>query len=165
MVGRSAHREEPRRLRLRRDLRGPRVVWVGLAVQKAWKNLTIRELGARRKARLRMLQRTRTGQCAHRRVLAELSASRKFRRVEAKTDADPSLAYPICDGAPKRSLRDDNSKLWGDEWKVGTPDISLFNGGLSRSRQPVAALAGHTSRRFAAATRPYQRPEFFTVRF
>ena len=38
VAGRLAHREEPRRLRLRRGLRGPRGAWVGLAVQKAWKN-------------------------------------------------------------------------------------------------------------------------------
>ncbi len=30
--------------------------------------------------------------------------------------ADPSLAYPICDGAPKRSLRDDSSKVWWLQW-------------------------------------------------
>ena len=39
----------------------------------------------------------------------------KVRRQEAKTNADPSLAYPICDGAPGRSLRDDKSKVWVDE--------------------------------------------------
>jgi hypothetical protein len=54
VAGRLAHREEPRRLRLRRGLRGPRGAWVGLAVQKAWKNLTIRELGAIAGASLRM---------------------------------------------------------------------------------------------------------------
>jgi hypothetical protein len=39
---------------LRRGLRGPRGAWVGLAVQKAWKNLTIRELAAIAGASLRM---------------------------------------------------------------------------------------------------------------
>jgi hypothetical protein len=54
VAGRLAHREEPRRLMLRRGLRGPRGAWVGLAVQKAWKNLTIRELAAIAGASLRM---------------------------------------------------------------------------------------------------------------
>ena len=54
LAGRLAHREEPRRLRLRRGLRGPRGAWVGPAVEKAWKNLIIRELGAIAGANLRM---------------------------------------------------------------------------------------------------------------
>lgn len=36
---------------------------------------------------------------------------------------DPSLTCPIYDGAPKRSLRDDNSKLSVDEWMVGIPEL------------------------------------------
>jgi hypothetical protein len=39
---------------LRRGSRGPRGAWVGVAVQKAWKNLIIRELAAIAGTSLRM---------------------------------------------------------------------------------------------------------------
>jgi hypothetical protein len=65
---------------LRRGLRGPRGAWVGLAVQKSWKNLTIRELAAIAGASLRM-SASSANLLAEKETAELLGCCRSYRKV------------------------------------------------------------------------------------